>query len=87
MPVLFCLTLLRTLTGVSVHHDARRDGMGHHDRQTTPAHGVSDEQGRDVKPSHVDIYRIGGTCMKEKKDPMVLAAFFYLSRSSRFSPL
>ena len=82
MPVLFWLTLIRTLTGTSVHHDARRDGMGRHDRQMTPAHGSSDEQGPRCGAILVDIYRIGGTRMKEKKDPAILKAFGSLSRSS-----
>ena len=51
VPVLFCLTLVRTLIGASVHHDVRRDGMERHDRQMMPAHGVSDEQGRDMESS------------------------------------
>ena len=51
VPVLFCLTLVRTLTGASVHHDVRLDGVKRHDRQMTHAHGASDEQGRDVEPS------------------------------------
>ena len=50
MPVLFCLTLVRTLTGVSAHHDIHQDGMERHDRQMMPAHGASDGQGRDVEP-------------------------------------
>ena len=33
VPVLFCLTLVRTLTGASVHHDVRWDGMERLDRQ------------------------------------------------------
>ena len=49
--VLFCLTLVRTLIGTLVHHDVRQDGVEGHDRQTMPAHGVSDGQGRDVEPS------------------------------------
>ena len=76
--MLFCLTLVRTLTGASVHHDVRRDGVERHDRQMTPAHGASDEQGREMEPSLIDIYRIGETRMKEKKDPTTLEAFFSL---------
>ena len=57
--MLFCLILVRTLTGASVHHDVRRDRVARHDP--------------------VDIYRIGGTRMKEKKDPATLEAFFSLS--------
>ena len=51
MLVLLCLTLIRTLTGTSVHRDVRRDGVERHDRQMTPAHGASDGQGRDEKLS------------------------------------
>ena len=39
------------VTGMSVHHDVRWDGMEPHDRQMTPAHGASDGQGHDVEPS------------------------------------
>ena len=49
--MLFCLIVVQTLIGTSVHHDVRRDGVEHHDRQMTPAHGASDEQGRDMEPS------------------------------------
>ena len=49
--MLFCLTLVRTLTGMLVHHDVHRDGVERHDWQMTPAHGTSDEQGRDMEPS------------------------------------
>ena len=48
--VLFCLTLVRTLTGASVHHDVSRDGVERHDRQMMAAHGASDEQDRDMEP-------------------------------------
>ena len=51
MPVLFYLILVRTLTGMSVHHDVRQDGVERHDRQMTPAHGASDKQGHDMEPS------------------------------------
>ena len=51
VPVLFYLILVQTLTGASVHHDVRRDGGERHDRQMTPAHGASDEQGRDMEPT------------------------------------
>ena len=51
VPVLFCLTLVRTLTVALVHHDIYRDGVERHDRQMTPAHGTSDEQGHDVELS------------------------------------
>ena len=51
VPVLFYLTLVRTLIGTSVHHDVRRDGVERHDRQMTPAYGVSDKQGHDMEPS------------------------------------
>ena len=51
VPVLFCITLVRTLTGTSVHHDVCQDGVEHHDWETTPAHGASDGQGRDVELS------------------------------------
>ena len=33
VPVLFCLTPVRTLMGTSVHHDVRQDGVERHDRQ------------------------------------------------------
>ena len=49
--VLFCLILVRTLTGASVHHDVRQDGVERHDRETTLAHGASDKQGHDVELS------------------------------------
>ena len=49
--VLFGLILVRTLTDALVHHDVRRDGVERHDRQMMPAHGASDEQGRDVESS------------------------------------
>ena len=51
VPVLFCLVLVRMLTGASVHHDVRRDVVECHDRQMTSTHGTSDEQGRDMEPS------------------------------------
>ena len=51
MPVLFCLILVRTLIGASVHHDVRRDRVKRHDRQMTPVHDASDEQGRDKELS------------------------------------
>ena len=51
VPALFCLTLVRTLIGVSVHHDVRRDGVERHDRQMVPTHGASDEQDRYMEPS------------------------------------
>ena len=51
VPVLFYLTLVRTLTGVSVHHDVRRDGVERHDQQMTHANGATDEQNRDIEPS------------------------------------
>ena len=35
----------------AVHHDVRRDGVERHDRQMTPAHGASDEQGHDMELS------------------------------------
>ena len=41
--VLFCLILVRTLTGVSVQHDIRRDGVERRDWQMTPMHGASYE--------------------------------------------
>ena len=43
VPMLFCLILVWTLIGTSVHHDVRRDGVERHDRQMTPTHGTSDE--------------------------------------------
>ena len=46
--MLFCLTLVRALTGTSVHHDVRQDGVERNDRETTLAHGASDGQGHDV---------------------------------------
>ena len=49
-PVLFHLTPVRTLTGMSIHHDVRQDEVERHDRQTTPAHGASDGQDHDVAP-------------------------------------
>ena len=51
VPVLFCLILVRTLTGASVHHDVRRDGVERHDQHMTYVHGASDEQGHDMEPS------------------------------------
>ena len=51
VPVLFCLTLVRELTGASVHHNVRQDRVERHDREMTPAHGTSDGQGRDVELS------------------------------------
>ena len=51
LEMLFCLILVRTLTGASVHYDVRWDGVERHDRQMTSAHGTSDEQGRDMEPS------------------------------------
>ena len=51
VPVLFCLTFVWTLIDASVHHDVRWDGVERHDRQMALAHGVSDEQGRDMEPS------------------------------------
>ena len=77
MPVLFCLILVRTLIGSSVHHNVHLDGVERHDRQMMPAHGASDEQGRDMEPSL--LTSTGGTRMKEKKDPATLEAFFSLS--------
>jgi len=49
--VLFCLILVRTLIGTSVHHDVRQDRVERHDRQMTPAHGASDKHGHDIEPS------------------------------------
>ena len=49
--VLFCLTLVQTLIGASVHHNVRRDGVERHDWQMTSAYGASDEQGHDMEPS------------------------------------
>ena len=43
VPVLFCLILIRMLTGTLVHHDIRRDGVERHDRQMTLMHGASNE--------------------------------------------
>ena len=60
MPVLFYLILVRTLIGVSVHHDVCRDEVERHDRQMTPAHGASDEQGRDMEPSLLTSTRSTG---------------------------
>ena len=51
IPVLFCLTLIQTLTGVLVHHDVCQDRVELHDRETTPVHGASDRQGRDMELS------------------------------------
>ena len=51
VPVLFYLTLVRTLTGMSVHHDVLHDGVERHDREMTPVHGASDGQGHDEKLS------------------------------------
>ena len=51
VPVLFCLTPVRALIGVSVHHDVRDDGVEHHDQEMTPAHGTSDGQGHDMELS------------------------------------
>ena len=51
VPVLFCLTLVRALTGTSVHHDVRQDGVERQDRETMPAHGASDGQDNDVELS------------------------------------
>ena len=51
VPVLFYLTLVRALTCVSVHHNVRQDGVERHDRETMPAHGTNDGQGRDVELS------------------------------------
>ena len=67
--VLFYLTLVQTLTGASVHHNVRRDGVERHDRQIAPAHGAVP----------IDVYRISRTRMKEKKDPATLEAFFSFS--------
>ena len=61
VPVVFCLTLVRTLTGASVHHDVRRDGVEHHDRQMTPTYGASDEQGHDMEPSLLTSTGLVGT--------------------------
>ena len=47
----FCVTLVQGLIGVSVHHDVCQDGVERHDRETTPAYGASDGQGRDVELS------------------------------------
>ena len=79
VPVLFCLILIRTLTGVSVHHDVRRDGVERHDRQMTPAHGASDEQGHDMEPFLLTSTGSARPAMKEKKDPTTLEAFFSIS--------
>ena len=49
--VLFDLTLVQGLTGASVHHDVRQDGVERHDREMMPAHGASGGQGRDVELS------------------------------------
>ena len=78
VPVLFCLILVRTLTGASVHHDVRWNGVERHDRQMTPAHGASDEQDRDVEPS-----LLTSTGEEGPDDPGSLL----VSRSSLFPPL
>ena len=44
----------------------------------TPAHGASDEQGRDVEPSLLTSIGFDGTRMKEKKDQTILEAFLSL---------
>ena len=51
VPVLFYLTLVRALTGMSVHHDVHQDRVERRDREMTLVHGASDEQGRDVELS------------------------------------
>ena len=51
VPVLFCLILVWTLIGTSVHHDIRQDGVERHDRETMPAHGTSGRQGHDMELS------------------------------------
>ena len=60
LEMLFCLILVRTLTGASVHHDVRRDGVERHDRQMTPAYGVSDEHGRNMEPSRLTSTEAAG---------------------------
>ena len=52
--------------------------MERHDRQTTPAHGASDGQNRDMAPSLLTSTVSRGTRM-EKKDTAILKAFGYLS--------
>ena len=77
--MLFCLTLVRTLTGASVHHDVRQaewSAMTDSRRLRMAHHGAVS----------VDIYRVGGTRMKEKKGPAILKAFGSLSFFS-FPPL
>ena len=86
MPVLFCLTLVRTLTGASVHHDARRDGMGHHDRQTMHVHGVSDEQGRDVEPSLLTSTGSDGPAWTRRSWQPSLSFFSFSSVVTRAFP-
>ena len=76
--MLFCLILVRMLTGASVHHDVCRDRVERHARQMMNAHGASDEQDRDIEPPLIDIYRIDGTRMKEKEGPTALEVFFSL---------
>ena len=69
--MLFCPTLVRGLTGASVHHNVRQDRVERHDRDTIPAHGASDGQGRDVELSLLTSTGSAGP-REGKKDPAIL---------------
>ena len=79
--MLFCLNLVQALIGTSVHHDVHQDRVECHDRETTPAHGTSDGQGRDEKLSLLTSTGVGGTRIEEK-DLAILKGFFLSSTGS-----
>ena len=59
--MLFCLTIVRTMTGASVYHDVRQDEMERHDRQTTSARDASYGQGHDVELSLLTSTGLAGS--------------------------
>jgi len=88
--VLFCLTLVRTLTGVSVHHDVRQDGVERLDWRMTPAHGASDRQDRDVDPSLLTSTGSAGPARRRRtrrsRRPFSLSFFSFSSATTRAFP-
>ena len=72
---LFRLTPIQTLMGALIHHNVCQDGVERHDRQMTPAYGVSDGQGRDVESSLLTSTGSRGPRVMEKTDLAILEAF------------
>ena len=88
VPVLFCLILVRALTGVSVHHDTRQDRVERHDWETTPAHGANVGQGHDVELSLLTSTGSVGPCEGKEgpSDPRGLLLLLILLFSLHCNP-